>query len=179
MPAKKRIVVDASVARSAGQLPVPGFVSAQSRAVLEAILTARHKVAFSAEGLAEWRKHQSRFARRWRVQMFSRRLVLLLRDTQDEDLRGRLQPCCSTEKEWQILEKDCHLVEAALQVDRIVISRDETVRALFRQACPTVPELQEIIWANPEIKEEQVVFWLEAGAKAEQARKLIFLNPSG
>jgi hypothetical protein len=179
MPAKKRIVVDASVARSAGQKPVPDFVSARSRDVLEAILRARHRVAFSAEGLAEWREHRSRFARGWLVQMFSRRLTVLLGDTTNTSLRDRLRPCCSSESKWQALEKDCHLVEAALQVDRVVVSRDEIVRDLFRQACAKVAELRDVLWANPELEEEQVVAWLEAGAKDEQARRLAFLNPSG
>jgi len=177
MPVRKRIVVDASVARSAGQEPVPEFVSARSREVLEAILRARHKVAFSTEGLAEWRKHRSRFARRWLVQMFSRKLTLFLGDTTDTSLRDRLRPCCSSESKWQVMEKDCHLVEAALQADRIVVSRDEIVRDLFRQACSRVAELREVLWANPELEAEQVAAWLEGGAKNEQARRLSFLNP--
>ena len=89
MPAKKRIVVDASVARSAGQKPVPDFVSVRSREVLETILRARHKVAFSAEGLAEWREHRSSFARRWLVQMFSRKLTVRLGDTTNANLRPK------------------------------------------------------------------------------------------
>jgi hypothetical protein len=172
MPARKRLVVDASVARSAGEPPVWDFVSAQCRAVLETILAVRHQIAFSAEGLDEWNRHRSRFARRWQVQMTSRKLVVFLGDIRDEALRGRLEPCCVAEKDWQILEKDCHLVEAALQTDRIVLSRDETVRQLLRQACGAVAELREILWANPEIEEERVTAWIAGGARRDKARRL-------
>ena len=61
---------------------------------------------------------------------------------------------------------------AALQADRIVVSRDETVRVLFRQCCPAVKEIRSVLWANPEIEAEEVVSWLEGGARMEMARRL-------
>lgn len=171
MSGKKRLVIDASVTRSAGDKPIPGFVSAQCRAVLEVILKTRHSVAFSLEGWAEWHSHRSRLANRWLVRMFSRKLVIQLGDVRDEDLRERLQRCVS-DREWRIFEKDCHLVETAFQVDRIVISRDETVRRMFHKACTGVAELRQVLWANPEIGEERVAAWLGSGAKIEKARGL-------
>jgi hypothetical protein len=172
MPKGKRIVVDASVARSAGDKPVPDFMSSQCRLALSAILKAQHRLALSSEGLTEWRKHRSRFARSWLVQMFSRKLVELMGDVRDDALRHQLRSCALSDSKWRAMEKDAHLVEAALRADRIVISRDERVRALFRAACPSIRELRDILWANPEIEVEQVISWLEAGTKLEVKRKL-------
>ena len=70
------------------------------------------------------------------------------------------------------MEKDAHLIEAALKADQIVISRDEKVRSLFKAACLSIRALQSILWANPEIEDEQVISWLEAGAKPEIVRAL-------
>src|SRR5947199_5976535 len=71
--AGKRIVLDASVARSAGSGPIPG----RRRAVFGAI-EERHSVVFSEECLAEWKKHEQAFARGWRARMVARRQVLFL-----------------------------------------------------------------------------------------------------
>ncbi|HKH44188.1 MAG TPA: hypothetical protein VKM72_05940 [Thermoanaerobaculia bacterium] len=133
MAAARRLVVDASVARSAGHYPVPGFVSSPCRAVLDAILEVRHSIALDEEGLREWKRHRSRYARGWLVRMFARRLALLVGNVRDDHLRARIRESALTPSDWKSLEKDCHLVETALKADRIVISRDEAVRNLFRQ----------------------------------------------
>jgi len=171
MAVARRIVVDASVARSAGHSPVPGFVSSPCRAVLDAILEARHSIALDEEGLREWKRHRSRYARGWLVRMFARRLALLVGNVRDDHLRARVRESAST-SDWKALEKDCHLVETALKADQIVISRDEAVRNLFRQVCPSVEELKPILWANPEKEKERTVEWVRAGAGPERWRWL-------
>lgn len=172
MAAGKRLVVDASVARSAGRVPVPGFVSGQCRAVLDTILEARHLIALDAEGLREWRKHRSGYAQSWLVRMFARKLTLLLGDVRDEQLRERIRCSAAKPSDRSALDKDCHLVETALKADRIVISRDEIVRKLFKEASSRVAELEHILWANPEIEAEGTVAWIRAGAKLERVRRL-------
>jgi hypothetical protein len=172
MAAARRIVVDASVARSAGHNPVPGFVSSPCRAVLDAVLEARHWIALDEEGLREWKKHSSRYARGWLVRMFARRLALLLGDVRDEQLRDRIRSGAAKPSDWKALEKDCHLIETALKADRIVVSRDEVVRRLFKEASSRVSELEHVLWANPEIEDEGAVEWVRAGAKLERARRL-------
>lgn len=172
MAAGKRIVVDASVARSAGRVPVPGFVSSRCRAALDAMVEVRHLIALDSEGLREWRKHRSGYAQSWLVGMFARKCVLLLGEVRDEHLRERVRCSAAKPSDGRALEKDCHLVEAALKADQIVLSRDEVVRSLFRGICPKVEELQHILWANPEAEEEGAVEWIRAGAKSENARKL-------
>jgi len=147
-------------------------VSSPCRAVLEAILEARHRIALDAEGLREWKKHRSSYARGWLVRMFARKLALLLGDVREEQLRERIRESAAKLSDRRALEKDCHLVEAALQADRVVISRDEVVRNLFRQGCSRVEELRAILWANPERGEEGTVEWVRAGAKPEKGRRL-------
>lgn len=83
-----------------------------------------------------------------------------------------MEATCVLIRERRAILKDAHLVEAACQTDRIVISRDETVRDLFRRACPELHEIRDICWANPEIEDERVVDWLVSGARSEVARRL-------
>ncbi|HEX6902720.1 MAG TPA: hypothetical protein VF789_23585 [Thermoanaerobaculia bacterium] len=101
-----------------------------------------------------------------------RKCILLLGDTKDEALRERLAAAFNLIRDRRAILKDAHLLEAACQTDRIVISRDETVRDLFRRACPEIKEIRDICWANPEVEDERVVDWLESGARSEPARQL-------
>ena len=171
MPASRRIVVDTSVARSAGSGEETNEFSDPARAIFNAIEN-HHRVVFSEECLREWRKHGREFSRRWLRRMMGRRRILLLGDTTDEALRERLAATCTLVRDRRAILKDAHLVEAACQTDRIVISRDETVRDLFRRACSQIQEIRDVCWANPEIAEERVVGWLESGARSEGARTL-------
>ncbi|HEY9419998.1 MAG TPA: hypothetical protein VIW92_01160 [Thermoanaerobaculia bacterium] len=171
MPKGKRVVVDASVARSAGSGEKANEFSLPSRAVLDAVAD-HHWIAFSQEGLDEWRRHRRQFSGRWLQLMIGKKRVLFLGDTKNDHLRSRLGAACALVSEKRAILKDAHLVEAACQTDRIVISRDETVRDLFRRACHQVQEIHDVCWANPEIEDERVADWLISGARSEVARKL-------
>jgi len=174
MPKSKRIVVDASVARSAGWETSLSAPSLRCRQVLR-VIEKSHEVVFNQECLDEWKKHGSNYAQDWLAGMYARKKVVPPEDlAHNEALRNRLSQAAASDASRAAIEKDAHLVEAALQADRIVISRDETVRGLFRQCCPIVSEIRYVLWANPQIEAEQVVLWLKSGAKAESARKLSF-----
>ena len=71
------------------------------------------------------------------------------------------------------MQKDFHLLQAALATDRTVISLDETVRRLFVHASQQVGEIRDIIWVNPDrTAEEQPIEWLQNGAPPEPHRQL-------
>lgn len=71
------------------------------------------------------------------------------------------------------MAKDAHLIESALSSDGRVISRDENILACWIGLChrnpPAAimvahPRISSIAWADPKIRGEDVVWWLEAGA---------------
>jgi len=78
----------------------------------------------------------------------------------------------SVEGKRDAMFKDIHLIEAALQADRIVISMDETVRGYFREVTQKVVELRQIAWVNPCKSEETALEWLQDGAELERERLL-------
>jgi hypothetical protein len=63
--------------------------------------------------------------------------------------------------------KDLHLIEAALQADRIVVSLDENARILLQ-----VQELNTIMWVNPVSEHRRIQSWLEQGAPPVDEWKL-------
>ena len=176
MPSKtsRDLVVDASVARSAGGEEATYPTSKNCRDCLKTILALAHRVVMSQPIIDEWNKHKSAFARTWLVSMVARKRVLRIEPQQLEELKQKLEEVAGSQKDLEAMLKDFHLLEAALATDRTVIALDETVRALFGTACQTLGQIKIVVWVNPDKAEEQAFVWLEAGAEAEPHRQLGF-----
>jgi len=109
---------------------------------------------------AEWKQHQSLFARAWLAEMTSKGKVEAIPHIENEQLRAEAPGTRSA-------QKDLHLVEAALATDRIVISLDETARVEL-----SVPAAAEVMWVHPVDEGGHVVYWLNKGAEPVDAWKL-------
>jgi hypothetical protein len=168
----RRIVIDASVARAAGDGVVPS--SKRSRDFLVEVFEICHRVVVTEEIMAEWRRHASRFTVQWLAAMRSRGKVVKVvpgpaaLTVADEVL---------TADDWSVkqaaaLEKDLLLITAAVETDRIVASGDGTVRALFEKAARHVGTIARITWVNPIDAEDSYSSWLRAGARDLEDRQL-------
>lgn len=124
----------------------------------------------------EWNRHQSRFARAWRVSMVARRKLHLINVALDESLREKISRGAARAQDNEAMLKDTHLIEAAIATDQIVISLDETVRLLFMAVALRVGEIRRVLWANPDKVEEVCIGWLEGGARNERRRQLGFIE---
>jgi hypothetical protein len=176
VPAKRgrRLVVDASVAGAAGGKTATAPTSKLCR---DFLLTLQQKtdccVAMPGQLRDEWERHRSLFARTWLTAMASRRRV----DFGDVPLKNKMRRAivrvaATKPAEVAALEKDFHLIEAALDNDRTVVSLDETVRKLFKAAAQSVAAIKKVVWVNPVEPAEDAVEWLRGGAKAEAVRML-------
>src|SRR4051794_18099509 len=92
------------------------------------------------------------------------------RGVRGRGVRVRLLMAAPSEPARAAMEKDVHLIEAAIQHDRIVLSRDEAMRHILRDVAEEIREIAQILWANPAIEEDGVLVWLEGGARVEAAR---------
>jgi hypothetical protein len=165
----KRLVIDSDVAQSAGTKEDP--ISQSCREVLEAVRDICHKVVLTEDIFAEWKRHRSNFTATWLRSMRARRKQIVLKDVTNADLRARIDALSLDEQTLDIMKKDVHLVEAALETDHIIISRDETARELFREASEGIGALKRIVWINPTHEDEHVKDWLGKGAKLERSRQ--------
>ncbi len=169
----KRLVIDADVAQAAGSETATHPRARHCRDFLDEVLTLSHRVVMTERINNEWKNHQSRFARRWRVSMDARRKVDRIDPPEYEELRDKITDTTTDEDEIQNIEKDFHLLQAALATDQTVISLDEIIRGLFRQASQSVGEIRNIIWVNPDrTAEEHPIAWLQNGAPPEAHRRL-------
>lgn len=160
----KLLVVDASVVHAAGESEKPD--ASANRDFLMQVLEICHRVAMTTQLADEWRRHQSKITRRWRVAMYARKKIVFLQVPVNPGLRGRLTRGHGP-VERSVILKDAHLIEAALSADHIVASLDENARALFRTA-----ELTAVTWVNPVSERARIQNWLEQGAPPVEEWKL-------
>ena len=170
----KRLVVNASVARAAGGKGAIVSVSVNCTEFLEAFQEeSPHHVVMTPELSEEWNKHQSNFSARWLKSMIARKRFVYVNPSQNSTLSDEIEMTANRERDIEALRKDFHLLQAALATDQIIVSLDETIRGLFKQASQQVGEIQNIIWVNPKrTTEEQPITWLQNGAPSEPHRRL-------
>ena len=169
----KRLVIDTDVAQASGDEDATDPRAINCRDFLKGIRSQNYRVVMTREISDEWKRHQSRFALEWRVSMDARRKVERIDPPEDNTLRDKITTIASDKDEIEAMEKDFHLLQAALATDQTVISLDETIRGLFKQASQQVGEIRDIIWVNPDrTVEEQPITWLQNGAPPETHRRL-------
>jgi hypothetical protein len=150
-----RLVIDTSILSAAtdreSEDPIPGSCAK----LLTDVYRICHQVVFTSESLMEWNNRRSNFAKRWRVWMEGEKKVHRLDDScRDEELRGACERLFSDgdgPDVWEEVEKDLHLVEAALATDKIVLSLERRIYECFQWACSRrgARILGEIYWFNP------------------------------
>jgi len=85
----------------------------------------------------------------------------------DEELRERILQTTGGEPDRGELEKDLHLLEAAMASDRVIVSLDGTARELLAAAAQQVGEIGQVMWVSPENDVAAVIAWLQRDAPAE------------
>ncbi len=169
----KQLVIDADVARASGSETATHPRAEHCRDFLNAVLSLSHRMVMTEQINNEWKNHQSRFARRWRVSMDARKKIERIDPPENAELQAKVTTTTNNENEIEALQKDFHLLQAALATDQTIISLDETVRQLFKQASQQVGEIRYIIWVNPDrTAEEQPTAWLQNSAPPEPHRQL-------
>jgi predicted nucleic acid-binding protein len=167
----KAIVVDASVLRSAGLTENPSSI--RCREVLETMRDYCHRAVVTEEIRAEWRTHASGFAVRWLAAMTARKKleeISLVGDA--SDLPSQFDACLDVPAHRAAVAKDVHLLLAALEADRTIITRDHRLRQILNGAAVRVGQLHQIVFANPDVEAEEVTAWLNRGAPFEKKRCL-------
>jgi len=166
----RRIVIDTSIARSAGKTEHP--VSRSCREFLERVLSICHHVVMTPDIREEWKRHRSQFTAGWLASMTARRKVCIATPPTDKAVVQKLKNTKLSERGEATLLKDVLLIEAALATDSVVASLDEEVRALFRDFSPQWRQIKTVAWVNPTKEEDKAIAWLESGAMPENERML-------
>lgn len=155
------LVVDADIVCSAGETRAHDQRPRRCAEFLEAILTHGHTIILTNDLFEEWRRRRSRFATSWLRSAFARKRVQWVTPSSSL-LRDKFNDLDIAATERAAMQKDRHLIDAALASDRRIASLDETARALFTAAAAT-PQLRvitNVMWVNPELGSDRAVEWL-------------------
>lgn len=167
---RKRFVIDADVAKAASpsNSPVPG----RCFDFLVALQQCHHKVVFSNRLWGEWLNHHSRYSMAWMREMRGRKLVVRIPDPTDTVLREKINRMAESTAVLDAMNKDVHLLEAALRADEIVTSMDNRARRHFAAVSEQIDSIRDIAWVNPDADSEYCLAWLKRGAPIEEKRQL-------
>lgn len=172
----RRVVIDTNIASSASTTEKPDSTTARN--VLTAVRDGEHLLVLSPTQKAEWLRHMSGYTGTWLTEMLSRKQFLVLRTEPDTGLRDDIFALeCGAAQRREML-KDVHLVEAALATDRIVISAEENVLALFNRFIAGLRLSHAVAWVNPAPDGVACAAWLQQGAPLAQSR-LLEPKPAG
>lgn len=130
LPLNQLLVVDACVLRSAGDTPHPHSVHCAQ--LLDAILDSGQGVATCAELTAEWDRHACDYAQQWRLAMQAHGQLVPIdiapgrqRLTVQINALPGLSPTHRA-----ALSKDAHLLVAALETGRMLLTGDTRLKKL-------------------------------------------------
>jgi hypothetical protein len=104
--------------------------------------------------------------------MMARRKVEIVDVSAHHSIEKHIQGAKRDEPVGAIIEKDRHLIEAALATDRRIASLDDRVRNQVRAHAAELRVVRSICWVNPNIASEIPIAGLESGAPAEKSRML-------
>ncbi|MCU0497864.1 MAG: hypothetical protein MUF87_10975 [Anaerolineae bacterium] len=173
MTDKKRMVIDASVAMTAGDSK--NVNATRCRDFLKTFLKEGFVPVMTNAIYEEWhdpdpvKAARIAIAKRWYTQFRRAKIVWLTDEViRDDELRQLIQAASHYQR---IMQDDVHLIEAAQATDQTIISCDETAREPFSQLCQQAPALKEILWENP-TRQPAVNLWLKNGASPDPERKL-------
>lgn len=172
---KKRLVIDADVARSSGRKDSRDRTARYCRDFLDAACSICYQSALVDDLREEWNKHQSPFFLDWRQRMKEIGKESDLGEG-DQEIRRKIESAVHKSKaspaEKEAMLKDVHLLVAAFMTDRIVVSREKESRSLFSILAEHEPLLREIVWINPADLAGQGPTWLKSGASPDKRFRL-------
>src|SRR6185312_1123998 len=129
MSLKKKVsycfVIDASIARAAGDVQSKHPIGTQCRAFLQKIRGVCHRMAWNDSIKREWERHQSKFANNWFVSMFSLGKIRKIPENQRVALREAIVNDTEDVGTIVAITKDAYIIEAALETDSRIASLDD------------------------------------------------------
>jgi len=167
---RRSLVIDSNIGRAAGETEHP--ISSQCRKFLNEVRTICHRMVVTEDIRNEWNRHESKFSKKWRTSMARMGKLVAVDPQAGRSLDKDIETFATTTKKKDAMLKDAHLLIAAMESDRIVVSKDDNARKFFSELSESVKEIGEVAWVNPVSAEADTIAWLKAGAKNEKKRRL-------
>lgn len=135
------------------------------------LYNTEHKFAMTVDIKNQWDLVRSKIANQFLSIMSSKNRIETL-DSISNNIKIEFQNLELSQNIRVSLEKDIHLIEAALEVDKIVISKDKKARLNFCIISDDLNDIKRIMWANPTVIEDDTMSWLEMEMPDDNNKKL-------
>lgn len=169
MPRIKVAVVDADIARSAGESVHP--VSSTSRKVMQVLLSSDNAaVAFCPKLKDEWSKHSSKFSKIWLSSMIARRKII--RVSPALVVGDEIDSSHLNQAKKKIAQKDAHLVDLALHSNCVIASNDNIAREVFSELSLSSGVIRNTFWVSPASDSIKLCDYLSRNSDLERTFKL-------
>ena len=156
-----RVIVDASVARSASADPVSADAWVCTDALRAIAEKPEIRLVMSPQLLAEWDTvAQGTFASNWLATMYSTGRVDKRGDAANQALRGAI--ATTSQDERAAILHDIHLTECALATGAVVLSRDWRQRHSLQRLVTACNELGDLCWVVLQDRRHEIVPWIRA-----------------
>lgn len=140
----KTLVIDACIANAAGESSDHPN-SANARNFLKTVSDEGHKIGLTQELWEEWDKHQTYHAKTWLKKMVSKKQFHYKQMAHNTNLRESIEELQVSKNNLKAMLKDCHLLEAAQEFDKQIISSDDTAGNLFREASAHIAGIRHLL----------------------------------
>ncbi|MBX3270663.1 MAG: hypothetical protein KF729_10395 [Sandaracinaceae bacterium] len=156
-----RLVIDTNVLRGASRTAGATPPGSTLREVLATVLGICHRAVVSPQLAREYRQPASTYGERWLSAMHRKGKVASVDAKETKRARRWKQsPALVSDAQRAALEKDLHLVLAAMEADGVVVSCETNVRDLLRKVM-TEEDVANLGWA---LVDSKTVAWLTSGA---------------
>ena len=134
-----------------------------------------HKIIMTKELKNQWDMVNSMVANQFLSAMASRQRIERLNFIKN-NIRNEFQNLNCPQNIRVPLERDIHLIEAALDTDKVVISKDKKARLNFCIISDDLEDIKGIMWADPTMIEENAIIWLKNGMPKDKNKNLNSTN---
>lgn len=142
-----RWVIDASIARAAGEKP--DGISRVSREVLELVFERKEKVISFRELRDEWRRHRSNYFTKWMAIAISKKFVEFIELDEKSSVARNMDEAQLGAVDFAVMIKDCHLCDGAIESRGIITSHDDNARDAFKRHSKSLVSVKGIVWLSP------------------------------
>lgn len=147
--ASRLLVIDADVLQASGGDSAAHGTAQACRDYLKGVLDICHRAYLTDRLADEWREHASVYGATWKAAMARRGKLERAHDQPDLEVRRRAARVPLVGGQRAAFDKDLHLLEAALQAGKIVVSCDRRLAMILGEVKKTARKLRQVRFVDP------------------------------
>lgn len=168
---ESHVLIDACVARAVG-VRRDTMPAKEIRKILEECADGPTGILMTPALREEWGRHASPLMKRWLARMVSRRRVRTATDRRVRDFRIAAEDSAADQAEYDALEKDAHITEAAILFGSGVVSLDDRQLRLLARVSVNYSLVGRVQWFHPVRNCAECAEWVASGCADQEVGRI-------